>query len=180
MRFAIVIAFAVLMLWPSAARAEVAASGPSAFLVQAETNVPRSVDDAWRALVRVERWWNSAHTYSGDARRLRLDPRAGGCWCERWGDGQSAEHGRVVLVMTNDGTRTLRVMGGFGPLQEMGVTGVPTFTLTPDSNGAKVAMTYRVAGEPGLGLDQIAPPVDQVLMEQFARLARYIETGAPE
>jgi hypothetical protein len=74
----------------------------------------------------------------------------------------------------------LRIHGGFGPLQEMGASGVLTFTLTPDANGAKISMSYRVAGEPGLGLDQIAPIVDQVLMEQFARLGRYIETGAPE
>lgn len=162
------------------AQAEVVAASPSAFLIRAETNVAASPADAWRALTRVERWWNSAHTYSGSSRNLRLDARAGGCWCERWGDGQSVEHARVVTVMEHEGVRTLRALGGFGPLQDMGVSGVMTFTIAPHASGATITMTYRVAGESGLGLDQFAPAVDMVLLEQFQRLARYTASGSPE
>jgi hypothetical protein len=111
---------------------------------------------------------------------MRLDARAGGCWCERWGDGQSVEHARVVLVMEHEGVRTLRVVGGLGPLQEMGVSGVLTFTVAPDASGAKITMTYRVSGDPDLGLDQVAPLVDMVLLEQFQRLERYTASGTPD
>lgn len=170
MRFA----FALIAVWLLAApaRAEVAAAAPGAFLVEAEAVVASAPDRAWRNLLRIERWWGSAHTYSGDAANLRLEPRAGGCWCERW-DGQSVEHMRVVLVQEHEGVRTLRLIGGLGPLQEMGVSGVMTLTVAPDAAGAKLALSYRVSGEPGLGLDHIAPLVDAVLMEQFGHLVRY-------
>lgn len=82
--------------------------------------------------------------------------------------------------MENEGVRTLRTVGGLGPLQAMGVSGVLTFTVAPDASGAKVTIEYRVSGEPGLGLDQIAAPVDSVLMEQFGRLSRFIATGTPD
>ncbi len=161
------------------ARAEVASVQPGAFLVQIEGAVNATPDQVWRALGHVERWWSPEHTYSGDARRLRLDVRAGGCFCERWGQGQSVEHARVVLVMEHEGVRTIRLNGALGPLQEMGPSGVLTFTISPDGAGASVALSYRVSGDAGLGLDQLAPLVDQVLMEQFARLLRYAGAGAP-
>lgn len=130
--------------------------------------------------MRPDRWWNAAHTYSGDARNLHLDARAGGCWCERWGQGQSVEHARVVMVSEHAGARTLRLVGGLGPLQELGPSAVMTFRVAPDADGARIEVTYRVAGDPGLGLDHLAPPVDQVLMEQLGRLARYLDTGSPQ
>ena len=178
MRF--IAAFIVLICAAAPARAEVTSASPSAFVIEAEANVGASPVETWRRLARVERWWKSDHTYSGDARRLSLDLRAGGCWCERWGDGQSVEHMRVVLVMEHEGVRTLRVVGGLGPLQEMAVNGVLTFTVAPHASGAKITIVYRVLGDAGSGLDQLAPVVDGVLSEQFARLSRYTATGSPE
>jgi uncharacterized protein YndB with AHSA1/START domain len=174
MRFALA---AILFALATPAYAEVASSSPSAFTIQAEAEIAAPPARVWRDLERIERWWNGAHTYSGDARRLDLDLRAGGCWCERWGNGQSVEHMRVILVMEHEGVRTLRLAGGLGPLQEMGVSGVLTFTVAPRPSGAKLSMSYRVTGDAGLGLDQLAPLVDGVLMEQFTRLNRYSTSG---
>jgi uncharacterized protein YndB with AHSA1/START domain len=172
-------AIAIVAIAPTA-RAEVASVGPAAFLVQAEAEVAAPPERVWRALTRLGRWWDGEHTYSGDASRLDLDLRAGGCWCERWARGQSVEHGRVVLVMEREHVRTLRVVGGLGPLQELGASGVLTFTIAPHATGTRLTMTYRVTGDAGLGLDQMAPLVDMVLMEQFARLSRYSATGSPD
>lgn len=177
MRFALFALLFAALAGP--ARAEVAAASPSAFLIEAETEIDASPAEVWRALTRIERWWGDAHTYSGEARRLRLEPRAGGCWCERW-DGNSVEHARVVTAMEVEGVRTLRVVGGLGPLQEMGVSGVLTFTITPLASGANLTMRYRVAGDAGLSLDRVAPIVDSVLMEQFGRLNRYSASGSPD
>jgi len=174
-----IIALLALVFTPLSARAEVVSASASSFSIQAEVDIAASPEQTWRALPRIERWWSSAHTYSGDASRLSLDARAGGCWCERWGRGQSVEHGRVVLVMESEGVRTLRVSAALGPLQEMAVNGVLTFTVAPHANGAKITMTYRVSGDPGLNLEQIAPLVDAVLMEQFGRLARLSALGSP-
>jgi uncharacterized protein YndB with AHSA1/START domain len=171
---------AVFWLGAAPAQADVQSATPSGFVLQADAEIAASPDQVWRRLPHVERWWGGNHTYSGDARRLSLDPRAGGCWCERWGDGQSIEHLRVVLVMENEGVRTLRLTGGLGPLQELAVNGALTFTVAPHASGAKITMTYRVSGDPALGLDQMASLVDSVLLEQFGRLSRYSTTGSPE
>ena len=82
--------------------------------------------------------------------------------------------------MEHEGVRTLRVIGALGPLQEMGVTGILTFTVAPHPNGAKVTMTYRVTGDASLNLNAISAPVDSVLMEQFGRLTRYSVSGTPD
>jgi uncharacterized protein YndB with AHSA1/START domain len=148
-------------------------------VVRAEADVAAPVDSAFTAITHVERWWESSHTYSGDARNLRLEPRAGGCWCERWSGG-SVKHMDVAMVSESRGARTIRLIGGLGPLQSMGVNGVMTFTITPLASGAKITMEYRVAGDASLQLDQIGSGVDDVLMEQFARLIRYTGSGSPE
>ncbi len=169
---------AALVLAPSLAKAEVASASPSAFLLRAEAVVAASPDRAWRAVGRIGHWWNSQHTFSGDARRMTLDMSAGGCFCERWAGGQSVEHGRVVLVMEHEGVRTVRFVGGLGPLQELAASGVMTIVVAPDPGGARITMTYRVAGDSALGLNAVAPLVDQVVTEQFTRLVRYAETGS--
>ncbi len=161
------------------ARADVTAASPGGFMIEAEAQTTATPERAWRALSQLGRWWNGEHTYSGDARRMRLDPRAGGCWCETWGNGQSVEHGRVVLVMERDGVRTVRLAAALGPLQELAVDGALTFTIAPHADGAKITMTYRVSGDSSAQLDQLAPLVDMVMMEQFGRLIRYSSSGSP-
>jgi hypothetical protein len=81
--------------------------------------------------------------------------------------------------MEHEGVRTLRVLGALGPLQELGATGVLTFTVAPAASGAKITMIYRVAGDSGLDLAPLAPLVDGVMMEQFGRLSRYSASGSP-
>lgn len=180
MRALFVAAALALLIWAAPARAAVQSASASMFTITTETEVDATPAEVWRALAHIGRWWNGSHTYSGDAGRLSLDLRAGGCWCERWSAGQSVEHMRVVLVTEHEGVRTLRLIGGLGPLQEMGVNGVLTFTVAPHASQTKITMTYRVVGEPSLALDQFAPLVDGVLMEQFGRLSRYSASGSPE
>ena len=179
MRFVFAAAAFAVLLAAAPAQAEVASATPNGFLIRAEAEVATTPERAWRAVGQVGRWWNGEHTYSGDGRRMQVDLRAGGCWCERW-DGQFVEHGRVILLMEHEGVRTLRFNTALGPLQDMAVNGALTFTVSPHANGAKITMTYRVSGDPALNLDQMAPLVDMVLMEQFGRLSRYSASGAPE
>lgn len=179
MRFVFAAVALAVACFAAPAQADVASATAGGFVIQAEADVAASPDQTWRALGQLPRWWNPSHTYSGDARRLQLDVRAGGCWCERW-DGQSVEHGRVVLVMEHEGVRTLRMRADLGPLQELAVNGALTFTVAPHAEGAKITMTYRVSGDPSLNLEQMAPLVDSVLMEQFGRLGRYSASGSPD
>jgi len=163
------IAVVAVLSGDGVAQGEVKARAADGFVIQIVTEVPLDRDAAWARLVDVGAWWAGSHTYSGSADNLGLNAEAGGCWCEIWSGGE-VEHGRVVMVMPKN---TLRVDGAFGPLQDMGVTGAMTFTLSDGSSAGKTKLTldYKVVGSSLSGLDQLASPVDMVLAEQAARFA---------
>ena len=158
------------------AGAEATLVSASGFLVTARHELKAPPSRVWASLGEVDRWWNAAHSYSGQAANLSLARQGGGCFCERWG-ANSIEHARVVLALEE---RTLRLEGALGPLQALAVTGVWTFVLTPKDGGTTLTVTYRVAGNEGAGLQQLAGPVDGVITEQTRRLAAYVETGRPD
>ena len=175
-----ILLFAVLALVAvqAPASATVASSSAGAFTLRHEADLSKTPDEAWRSLGQIGRWWNGDHSYSSNANNLRLDLAAPGCFCERWSGG-SVEHGRVVMAWTHEGTKTLRLYAPLGPLQDMGVDAVWTVTISPRPGGSKVTWVYHVMGDPTLSLNTIAGPVDGVMTEQFGRLIRYIDTGAP-
>ena len=150
---------------------------PHGFVSIFRDEVKAPLPQLWQAVLQLPRWWNNQHTYSGQASNMSLDAQAGGCWCERWGDGQSVEHGHVVLLQPG---RALRLYGNLGPLQELPVQGVLTFTMAMQEEKTILRMTYRVGGPSDVGLDKLAPIVDQVIGEQFKRLKLFAETGKPE
>lgn len=161
----------------SSARGELIESGATGFTSQLRERFASSPDAVWQALVQLPRWWSGAHTYSGQAANLSLDARAGGCWCERWADGQSVEHGTVLLALPG---RALRLRSNLGPLQDLPVTGVLTFAISNQDGQTLLRMTYRVAGPAEAGLQKLAQAVDGVLGEQYKRLKALAETGKPE
>ena len=167
----------VLALLAVGARAETVNVSATGFTSQYRDEFNASADEIWKALVQLPRWWNGSHTYSGQASNLSFDARAGGCWCERWGDGQSVQHGTVVLALPG---RVLRVLGNLGPLQDLPVTGVLTFAIATQDGKTSLRMTYRVAGAADAGLDKLAAAVDRVMGEQYKRLKALAETGMPE
>jgi len=150
---------------------------PQGFISIFRDEVNATPAQAWQAIVQLPRWWSSEHTYSGQASNLSLDAQAGGCWCERWGDGNSVQHGQVVLLQPG---RTLRLFANLGPLQELPVNGVLTLTIATQETKTILRMTYRVGSPPDVGLDKLAPVVDQVIGQQFKRLKSLAETGKPE
>ena len=162
MRGILLTAMALAAAAPASAQTLTAGNG---FTSVHTVTVAAPPERVWDTLVRPSAWWDPAHTYSGDAAQLTLDPRAGGCWCETLADGGSVEHLRVLFVQPR---RTLRLGGGLGPLQSMPVTGILTFALKPAGAGTDLTITYSVAGGDGLGA--LAKPVDGVLGGQWARL----------
>ncbi len=167
----------------SPARADTSGVSGSGFTSSYRAEIKVAPAQAWAAIVQLPRWWNAAHTYSGNAAHLSLDAQAGGCFCERWrdaaGGSHSAQHAQVVLVQEG---RVLRLSGGLGPLQDMAVVGTLTI-VTATGTGAEAGqhflrMTYRVAGGADAGLDKLAAPVDGVIGDQFKRLKALIETGS--
>ena len=151
------------------ANAEVVAKAPDGMTIRIIAEAPLDRDDAWARLVDLPRWWSGSHTYSGDASSLSLDAQAGGCWCEIWSGGE-VEHGRVVMVTPK---QQIRLDAALGPLQELGVSGALTLTLSDGatSGATKLTLDYRVTGGTLSGLDKLAAVVDQVLAEQVKGFA---------
>lgn len=158
---------AALMVVP--AQADVKAAAPDGLIIQIKTEIALDRDDAWARLLDIGSWWNGSHTYSGNAESMNVDAVAGGCWCELWSGGE-VEHGRVVLVMPRE---TLRFSAALGPLQEMGVSGALTFTLSdgPSPSRTSVTVDFKVSGSSLSGLDKLATVIDGVITEQVTRYA---------
>jgi uncharacterized protein YndB with AHSA1/START domain len=156
------------------AAAEVTGQNASGFATAGTIVIAGAPERVWSALILPGRWWNSEHSWSGNAANLTLDPRAGGCFCEALPDGGSVEHMRVVYA---DPARQLRMVGALGPLQGEGLAATLTITLEKSDKGTRLTWSYKVGGYTDLPLAQIAPAVDGVVSEQVQRLAGFVETG---
>lgn len=160
------------------ASANVYELSPQGFVIRHQVEVPVSADAAWDALVRPAKWWSSGHSYSGDAKNLSLDAKAGGCFCEvlpnkaspNASPRGSVEHMRVVYV---EQARALRMFGALGPLQAEAVNGALTVFLKPvGGSSTQIMWEYVVGGYLRTDAETTAAGVDRVLGEQVARLAR--------
>jgi uncharacterized protein YndB with AHSA1/START domain len=157
------------------AQAAVKDSNASGFTLENTQDVPASVQDTWDALVDdVGQWWPADHTWWGDASNLSIKARAGGCFCERDGARQ-ARHMTVVFV---DPGKTLRLVGGLGPLQGMGLDGALEFRLAANDGGTRITMWYRAGGYTPDDLSKFAPLVDQVMAAQLGGLATLLRDRA--
>lgn len=158
------------------AAAEVIDTAAGGFTVRTVVDIAASPQIVYTKLSeQIGSWWDSAHTYSGDAARLSIDPRPGGCFCERL-DGGGVQHMEVVYAQP--ATR-LRLQGGLGPLQGEAVTGRLTFEFEETGEGTRLSLVYKVVGYVPTGLAAWAAPVDGVLTQAVARLKRFVETGSP-
>lgn len=161
----------------TAARSEVVARSASGFQSTTSVWVSRPARDAYeRAVGAVGRWWDPAHTYSGDAANLTLQASAGGCFCETLPGGGSVQHLEVAYVQPG---AAIRLLGGLGPLQEIGAGGALTWKFETIDGRTRLTWTYRVTGMEADDAAKLAGPVDQVLGLQLSRLGRFIDTGAP-
>ncbi len=150
---------------------------PNGFLVKFEVSVNAPAAKVYDVLVgEVGSWWNPEHTYSHDAKNLSIDPRPGGCFCEKLPNGGGVEHLRVVYVAPRE---VLRLSGGLGPLQASGVAGSMTWKLTGGPDSTRFELSYSVGGFIQGGFEKIAPAVEAMLREQFDRLKLFVETGKP-
>jgi hypothetical protein len=170
------VGIALLALAPAAAPAEVVDVADSGFTVRETVQVSADAARAWAALVDVGKWWSPDHTYSHDAANLHLEAKAGGCWCETLPGNGSVQH---LTVLFTDPGKMLRLSGGLGPLQALGVSAVMTWTFQPAEKGTAVEMTYAVGGYRRDGFKDLAPILDRVLREQIERYQRYVNTGKP-
>lgn len=161
----------------STAQAEVKDSSPSGFTIENSRVVPVDAAAAFKALIEdVDRWWPKDHSWWGKDSKLSIEPRAGGCFCESAG----AQQALLMLVTFVDPGRTLRLVGGLGPLQGMGLHGVLEFRFTPiEGEGRTILMTYRAGGYTPDDLSKFAPVVDGVQAMQLGGLADFLGRAMP-
>lgn len=174
MRLAVMMA---MLMAQSVAQAEVTAASELGFTVKHQVDVTLPPPAAWAALSDIGRWWDSTHSFSGDARNLSLDPRVGGCFCEKLGMYAGVQHLTVIHAQP---PRLLRLSGILGPLQEFAVTGSMTWQIEVGGGGSRVTASYTVGGYADRPMNEWAPIVDSVLVAQVDRLGRFINTGNPD
>jgi hypothetical protein len=157
------------------AAADVVSVAGNGFEVRETVHSAASADKAYAALLQPARWWNSDHTFSGNAANLVLDARAGGCWCETLPGGGSVEHLRVVFVSPG---KVLRLRGALGPFQGLAVDGVMTWSVKSGAEGADITITYAIGGYNKDGFDELSKAADHVLAEQLERLKKLLDGEA--
>lgn len=169
--------FVAAALFAAPLHAEVANSSETGFAVRGEVSVAATLLETWATLIAPAKWWDKAHSWSGDAANLYLDPQASGCFCEllpRTKDApEGARRGSVehMHILYAEPGKLLRMSGALGPLQGEAAHGTLTVTLRPDRAGTRLQWEYVVGGYIRMPAEQIAPVVDGVLAEQFSRLA---------
>ena len=165
------------LLASASAQAEIKSATPTSFEVERKAFVLATPDAVYTQIGRIGEWWDPAHSYSGKAANLRLDLRAGGCFCENIGPGASVEHMRVVYADPKVG---IRLSGGLGPLQKEAVIGTLSWTFKELGSGTEVTQNYIVFGYARGGLQTMAAPVDKVLNGQFERLVTKLSETRPK
>lgn len=167
---------ACLMMFQPGLHAEVKDASSSGFTIENSQVVPVDAMTAYAALVDdVGRWWPADHTWWGDAARLSIQPRAGGCFCEIDGARQAAH----MTVMFVDPGKTLRMTGGLGPLQGMGMSGALEWRFAADEEGGtRITLHYRAGGYSPDDIGGFVPVIDKVQGQQLGGLADYLRANA--
>ena len=176
MKSILIAAAAIALLAAAPARAEVKQSWAAGYRLENGATIDAPPEKVWAALGQVGKWWNGAHSYSGDAANMTMPLQAGGCFCEALPKGGTVKHGEVVMVMTG---QTLRISAPLGPLQGEGVAAALTFTLKATADGkTEVVETFNVGGARP-EIVGYAAGIDGVVGEQLGRLKAFVETGKP-
>ncbi len=162
------------LLLSTCIKAEVLESGAGGFVIETSAEVSKSPAEAYVQFLRIHEWWDGDHSWFGSADNFRLEPVVGGCFCEISGDKQ-AQHMRVSYI---DPTREIRLLGGLGPLQMMGVHGAMSWKFEETESGARIIHRYAVSGFARDGLDKLAPVVDAVQSSQLKRLVAKLDGEA--
>lgn len=168
---------AALAFMAAPARAEVVSRTETGFVIRLASEVTATQADAWKTILTPAQWWQSEHTFSGDAANLTLDPQVGGCFCEVLPRPEGApltqkpggvQHMRIIYI---EPPRALRLSGALGPLQSEALAATMTITVKPTEKGSRVLFEYVVGGFMRYKVDEIAPAVDRMLTAQLASLA---------
>ena len=164
------LAWIVILAAPLHSVAQVKEVSEGGFLISISRTVDLSAADAYAAFVDdFSEWYDASHSYTGKGENLSLDLREH-CMLERLPDGGFVRHMEVVFHQPG---KMLRMTGGLGPLQGMGVAGAMTFSFSENEGQTTISMSYSVSGGHHLKLDKLAGPVNSVLNLQLDGLQKH-------
>jgi uncharacterized protein YndB with AHSA1/START domain len=142
------------------------------FIVENTITTKQTPEKVWLGLVNdVDKWWPKDHSWWGVQGRFSIEPKAGGCFCEVAAQ-KSAEHMHISYV---EPYKLLRMTGGLGPLQGMGVYGSLDWAIAFKDNATTVTLTYSVTGINPDGFADLAPIVAKVQGMQLKALQHFVE-----
>ena len=128
--------------------------------------------EAYDQFIRIEEWWLEGHTWYGRSENLSIEPKAGGCFCEISGDNQVLH---MLVSYVQPGVE-LKMVGGLGSLQMMGVHGAMSWRFEPIADGTRIIQTYNVTGYAPGGLKEVADIVDSIQTSQLNSLVNKLSS----
>ena len=156
-------------------QADVVKTVSNGFQIKHKFETKLSKQDAFQVFVSdFSKWWDAAHSYSGQAKNLSIDIQQR-CFLEKLPKGGFVRHLEIVYYEPG---KAIRFTGGLGPLQQMGVCGAMTVNFSEQNGTTVVEVEYNVCGLMEQGLDRLAPAVDQVLSVQFQAFAKLCDRTA--
>lgn len=166
-----------MLLCATVAQAEVKDAAAGGFTIENSREVPVDATTAWKALVEdIDRWWPKDHSWWGADSVLGIEPKVGGCFCERARDGgREALHMTVAFV---DPGKLIRMTGGLGPLQGMGLHGALEWRFSEAAGTTTITLWYRAGGYTPDDLAKFAPIVDKVQAQQVGALADHLQAAS--
>lgn len=166
-RLTTILMLTLVALTSTSAKAIVSAQSKQHFSVKIETTIKAPVEEVYQQFLNIGDWWESSHTWFGDASKMYIEPKANGCFCEVNGD-KEALHMTVSMVMPN---KNVQMVGGLGPLQSMGVYGHMSWSFKETTKGlTTLTLSYLVKGFVGEESEMMAKAVDSVLNTQVKNL----------
>jgi hypothetical protein len=143
----------------------------SAFQIQQEVILPVKPEVAFDAATGdISGWWD--HHMSEHPKKLYIEPKPGGCFCEIFDDaGNGAQHAVVIYA---DRGKMLRYTGPLG-FSGMAVDAVTTYEFLVDPAGTKLRVTTNITGQ----IDEPTAQAVEGVWHHFLvdRLKPYIDSG---
>ena len=169
--------FLATLLFCGSVNGQITMKSSTGFLIEIEHQLDVDAKTAYSKLIDdFSKWYDASHSYSGKAENLSLDLKRH-CMYEQLEKGGYVRHMEIVFHQPG---KQLRMTGGLGPLQGMGVSGAMTWQFSESDGKAKVKMSYAVSGADYLQLDKIAIPVERVLSDQVTRFKNWCIAGSPD
>lgn len=156
-----------ILVTSQASHGEVISKANNGFVIRIEVQVPVDTKTAYQQFLNVSQWWHPDHTWFGKSENLTIDAKVGGCFCEIDGNKQALH----MLVSYVEPNKEVRMTGGLGPLQMLGVHGGMSWKFTNiEAQKTQITFQYQVTGYLDGGLDKLANIVNKVQVLQINRL----------